>query len=357
MTYFKMAGAICALLTLLTAESCTPSLLPFSLEVPPVVLVPTTLANVTDGRGRFREIYCAIRADHGAALPDDLPCEEALVRLLDEPVATGSPVDLTRPPQRLRIVVVPGIFEECVRSKVQTLSDGLEHLKRHGYQTGSIPVSGRSGSTHNAVEVRDFLMHLTLAPGERVLLVAYSKGAADALEALTTYPEVIPRVAALATIGGVVAGSPIADYYASLYHDLLRDLRLTDCPPGDGHGVESISQRVRLAALAHTRLPPSVQYFSLVGIPGPERISTALRPFYKQLAKIDPRNDGQMIFHDAIIPGGTLLGFVRADHWALAMPFSRQPGAFPLSESLIEHNRFPREVLLESIIRFIEERL
>src|ERR1700748_2026700 len=39
--------------------------------MPPAILLPTAKAGITDGRGRFREIYCAVRADHGAELPFD----------------------------------------------------------------------------------------------------------------------------------------------------------------------------------------------------------------------------------------------------------------------------------------------
>ena len=57
--------------------------------------------------------------------------------------------------------------------------------------------------------------------------------------------------------------------------------------------------------------------------------------------------------YDALIPGSTLLGYVNADHWAIAMPISRE---MPLvAETLIDRNAFPREVLLEAIVRFIEE--
>jgi hypothetical protein len=41
---------------------------------------------------------------------------------------------------------------------------------------------------------------------------------------------------------------------------------------------------------------------------GREQISFGLRGIYDELAKIDPRNDGQMLFYDQIIPGGALLG-------------------------------------------------
>ena len=74
---------------------------------------------------------------------------------------------------------------------------------------------------------------------------------------------------------------------------------------------------------------------------------------YDRLAEIDTRNDSQLIFYDQIIPGSTLLGYVRADHWAVAMPFSQDR----VAPVLIDRNEFPREVLLESILRFVEEKL
>lgn len=50
-----------------------------------------------------------------------------------------------------------------------------------------------------------------------------------------------------------------------------------------------------------------------------------------------------------------MLRYVRADHWAIAMPFARD---MPwISAAFIDQNAFPREVLLEAIIRFVEESL
>jgi hypothetical protein len=345
-----------ALFLAISLGACGQPLVPFSLDTPPLILVPSSYAKVVDGRGRFREIYCAVRADHGRALPEDLPCDDALVRLLDEPAGNGRPVNLAGPGTSLRIVVVPGIFAECVREPL-AFSDGLAHLRALGYATDYVPVSGRSGTDHNARQIRDHILRLPMAPQERVLLVAHSKGAADSLEALSSYPEIVPRVAALASVAGVIAGSPLADHYAWLYDHLLRDMDLEACQPGDGRGVDSIRRSTRLAALAHTRLPAQVKYFSIAGIPGREQMSRILRSSYRKLARVDPRNDGQVIFSDAIIPGGTLLGYARADHWALAMPFSRSPAIFPLGPTLINHNAFPREVLLEAIVRFVEESL
>ena len=78
-----------------------------------------------------------------------------------------------------------------------------------------------------------------------------------------------------------------------------------------------------------------------------------MRPLYDELSLVDPRNDSQVVFHDSLVPGGTLLGYLNADHWAVAMPFNRDHPT--LSSMFITRNAFPREVLLEAIARFLEE--
>jgi hypothetical protein len=56
-----------------------------------------------------------------------------------------------------------------------------------------------------------------------------------------------------------------------------------------------------------------------------------------------------------VIPGSVLLGYLNADHWAIAVPFNR---SHPFISSLfIDKNAFPREVLLEAIVRYVEEDL
>ena len=79
------------------------------------------------------------------------------------------------------------------------------------------------------------------------------------------------------------------------------------------------------------------------------------REVYKDSAAIDWRNDSQVIYSDEIIPGSTLLGFLNADHWAIAVPLNRSHPA--ISRSLVDQNDYPREALLEALLRFIEEDL
>jgi hypothetical protein len=80
-----------------------------------------------------------------------------------------------------------------------------------------------------------------------------------------------------------------------------------------------------------------------------------LRDGYDKLSNIDSRNDGQMLFYDQVIPGGTLLGFLKSDHWAAAMPVAREHPT--LGPYVVDHNEFPREVVLEAAVRHVEEQL
>jgi hypothetical protein len=107
--------------------------------------------------------------------------------------------------------------------------------------------------------------------------------------------------------------------------------------------------------LAGSSLPNDVPYYSLVTFPDPGRISFVLRPTYNKLSRVDARNDGQMLFYDQVIPGSALLGYLNADHWAAAVPIARSHPF--LGSTFVNHNEFPREALLEALLRFVEEDL
>jgi hypothetical protein len=345
--------AVIMIVTVLGAVGCLRRpLLSFDLAVPPQVLVVGAQAGVVDSRARFREVWCAIREDHGKHLPDDRPCDEALLRVGGEDAPTGRPVAIGSASGALHIVVVPGLFGECFRGIAAPFSDGLTHLETHGYRTEIAWVSGRSSSGHNARQLREALMATPLDPGQRLLVVAHSKGVVDALEALAAYPELVPRVAAVVSVAGAVNGSRLIEGLDHTSAALLRHLPLAGCDGGDGGALESLRPAARMRFLATARLPTAVQYFSLVGIVDDAETSWPLRSRWRRLAEIDPRNDGQVLWTDAIIPGSKLLGYVRADHLAIALPFGRTPNWLG---AVLDHNAFPREVMLEAIVRTVEE--
>ena len=316
-----------------------------------------TQAGAEDRRGRFREIYCATLDARAHEVPDYRACEDALTRVGTEPPGTGEPVELGASRSKLVAVLVPGIGYDCVRNWLSAPDTEAAHVRQFGYDHTLIQVDGLSGSGNNARQIRDALMAMGDGSGvPRIVLIGYSKGAPDVLEALVRHPEIRGRVAAVVAVAGAVGGSPLANDAEQYEANLLQHFPGATCTAGDGGAVESLRPAVRKAWLAaHTPLPPGPRYYSLVTYPQPESISTILQLSYERLARVDGRNDGQVIFHDQVIPDSTLLGFLNADHWAIALPIARTHPA--IGTLLATRNAYPREALLEALLRFVEEDL
>lgn len=348
-----MARSLLLIGATLLAGCAGPPRIPYSLDVPPVVLTPVARSGIEDGRGRFREIYCAVR-ERDQPSASKTACAGEILRLSGEPAGSGRAVHLGRLRLRMRVLVVPGLYGDCL--PVEPFAHALERLRRFGVETGRIEVGGFSTCAANAARIRDALGRLAEPPEEALVVVAYSKGVADLLEALVGGDEASARVTAVVAVAGVVAGSPLADEVDSnpLLAAVSR-LSALGCPQRDRGALTDLRRSTRLAWSAAHPLPGSVRYYSLVAFAERERISTALRPGYDLLARIDPRNDGAVISSDAILPGGKLLGFARADHWAVALPFAQD---MPRTRRLgLNRNEFPREALLEAIVRTVEEDL
>ncbi len=327
--------------------------LPLALgAVAPARCAPPELGGFVDGRARFREIYCAVRRHGGPAA--DPACDAELHRLPGEPAPSGLPVDLRPARLPLRVLVVGGLYGDCL--PVRAFSDALPRLEDLGHLPGVIATGGFSSVAVNAARIRTAVAALGPGAGEPLVLVGYSKGVTDALEALVTYPEVGERVTAVVAIAGVVAGTPLADRASSsvLLAPLAR-LSSLACRERDRGVLAELGRDERRRWLARHRLPESLRTYSLPAYAERDGTSRALRPAYGLLARTDPRNDGAVLVSDAIIPGSKLLGVVRADHLAVALPFSRDmPRAAALG---FNRNEFPRAALLEAIVRNLEEDL
>jgi hypothetical protein len=329
---------------------------PFSTDTPPLILVPAAQAGVTDQRGRFREIYCAVLAARAGELADLRPCDDALTALGTEPAGTGQPVPLGASSRRLIAALVPGIGYDCFARWLQPPGTAAEHVRKFGYELRAMQVDALSGSTRNARQVRDAVMAFDQGPGApRLVLFGYSKGAPDVLEAIVNHPEIRPRVAAVVSVAGAVGGSALANEAEQYQADMLRHFPGAACDSGDGGAVASLRPAVRRAWLAQNPLPAGVPLYSVVTLPRPERISSILRGSADKLARIDGRNDSQMIFYDQVIPGSTLVGYLNADHWAIVVPIARTHDT--IGSLFVTQNAYPREALLEAVLRFVEEDL
>lgn len=349
----RVLATVCALL--LPACASEP-VQPTSPEAQVSVLEYVTRMDMKDGRGRFREIYCAVLEEHGHDLPDYRPCDEALTGVGTEGGATGEPVWLGESRADYLVLMVPGLGWECFQEWLDYHFSGPAHVARFGYETRFVRVDGLSGTEHNARQIRDYIAGMPAEDADRpLILVGYSKGAPDILTAVATYPELEARVAAVISLAGAVGGSPLADDASQAHANLLTLVPGSACEKGDEGGVESLRTAVREQWLADNPLPGDIRYYSVVTYPDPDHISWGLQKSYRILSGIDARNDTQVLMEGQMIPGSRLVAFVNADHWAIAVPVAREHPF--VGSTVVNHNDYPREALFEALLRYVEEDL
>ena len=255
----------------------------------------------------------------------------------------------------IRLVFVGGLASECVSNLVPQLPYAFRHVQQLGYPIEELPVPGLGSSSYNGRLIARHVLAMDLREHEQLVLIGYSKGAVDILEGLAGSPSAARRVAAVVSIAGAINGSPLTEAAPKQLLVTLRQIPVEACRIGDGDAVDSLQRDYRLRWMAENPLPEGVRFYSLAAFTERESISLAMRPNYDRLRQVDPRNDGQLLYYDQVIPKGALLGYANADHWAVAMPINR---IYPtLSQVFADRAAFPREVLLEAIIRHVEEDL
>ncbi len=350
-------GTALALLAGLGLAGCASRpLMPYTTDTTPLLLAPAIAHDKQDQRGRFREIFCEVLEARKETVPDYRACDEALSRVGNEPPGTGEPVYLGAAQRHLTELFVPGVGWDCF-SEWLAMEDTIpEHIGQYGYEMVTLDAGGLSGTSSNARLLRDAILAMPQAGSQPdLVLVGYSKGATDILQAIISYPEIHHRVAAMVSTAGSVGGSPLANDASLSQLNMLQHFPGAKCIPDDEGALDSLRPDTRKAWLASNKLPETIPFYSVVTFPMPERISSMLKGSYKKISRVDARNDSQIIFYDQFIPDSTLVAYLNADHWALAVPIARTHAI--VGEILVDQNDFPREALHEALLRFIEEDL
>lgn len=354
-----LTGLVLAGLVLAGLVSCASVPPPLVGRLPATALTVVGNPTIIDDRARFRAVFCRTLQQSKRAGSKD--CDAFLWHLSDERkiaqdnVRTGADASAGAAAGRARVLIFGGAFGDCYPPWSTPFAGATAASDAAGFDIEIVPISGRSGSDRNALSVRNKVLAVSSRPDEPLILVGYSKGVVDILEALVRYPKAAARVEAVISIAGAINGSPLAAHYRRLYDILLRRRKIGSCPPGDGRVLESMQRSERLSWLSRHPLPRSVRYYSIVTFAFPPTVARVLAHTQRILSKASPRNDGQMLAEDQLIPGSALLGFLNADHWAVAV---RLEDRFPiLAHRRVGKHPFPQSVLLESALRFVRRDL
>ncbi len=302
-----------------------------------------------DARAEFRRVFCTVAdsGQHGTSGDND--CDDYLWRLDDEPSA-ADPHRLPALSPNLRVFIVGGAFSDCFGDASVAFGKGIARLAAAGSRITVVPISGRSSAYLNASRIAATYAQQDPDDDELVVLIGYSKGTVDILHFLERYPATSRSVDAVISVSGPVRGSEAARRGAWLYDTLLANRFAGMCDPGDGGVVDSLKPQYLEAWLDDHELPEHVRYYTLSAFTTREHMARGLVPTYRTLARLDPRNDGQVTLEEGLVPGSVLLGYANTDHWGLAIDIEDELEFFAARP---DQRRFPREVLFEALLRFV----
>ena len=364
---YSALGAV--LLVMVAGTGCAPNaLLAYESKQPPTVSLPLSFAGINDARSAFAALFASELGErvgttavpwlHGVEFgkPDAAQVGNPTAARFAERAAMTS------------VLIAGGLLGDCVGAQSVPFGDGvartpersiIEAYRQYddlGFRSiRLVPLPGRASSESNGRLLADAIRTELAQPGvKRIVLIGYSKGVPDLLHALARLQHEggVPRgVTAVISVAGVVMGTPVADYYESTYDAISPMVKLLDCTSSQGGDFASVTRRERVAWLAANPLPSGPAYYSIVAHLPIEELSPGLEWTGKLLAGVDPRNDGQLVAADAVLPGSTLLAEARADHWNIALPLNRYPSS--LVRAVAFDRSFPREALLRAVLKWV----
>jgi hypothetical protein len=312
----------------------------------PAVLTTPEAAGVRDLRAVYRAALCPRLEAAGRS------CDEVLVRAAGEPLPGPAVPPASDLGGRYRVAFVAGFLAECLEPRVTPFGDVLAALREAGVEARLLRVAGRGRTADNAEQLARQIDALP-ADSRPLILVAYSKGLPDTLELLVHRPDIAARVAAVLSLAGASTGSPLADRYGRAYRRWVAGLPLSGCDKGTGAEIDDLRRDVRLDWWRRHGAAVTVPIFALVTMPARAHVSPVLRPAYRALARVDPRNDGNLVWYDQVPPRSRLLGYLDADHWTVAIPFAQ---ALPLGDALF-HDTVPRPLVIDAALTVIDASL
>jgi hypothetical protein len=292
----------------------------------------------------FANLFCSVREKENPDGGDWAGCDQYLE------TAPQSRVDLAALPTKYRVLIVPGFFSACASSIAPAFQEGVDHLqKQHGI-TVETWVPPNDSSEANGARLAQYLRDHMQGDKRKYIVIGYSKGAPDVQTALAKEAGAKDAVAAFIAVAGAVGGSAIADALPQQADRFIERFQFGQCEGDVATAFKSLKREARRAFLA-AYPDPVVPSYSLPAVSDRSNTSKALLESWQLMAFLAGRQDSQLAYEDAIVPGSKILGTARADHLAVALPFEKASDAS--IRSFADKGHYPRGALLESLVRFV----
>jgi hypothetical protein len=211
-------------------------------------------------------------------------------------------------------------------------------------------VPPNDSSEANGAALAQYLRDHMVTDQRKYIVLGYSKGAPDVQTALALHPEAKDAVAAFIAVAGAVGGSLIADLLPAQANNWINRFKMGKCEGDVATAFTSLKKSVRQQFLA-AHPNPVVPSYSLPATSDRAHTSKALLEAWQLMSFLSQRQDSQLAYEDAILPGSTVLGTARADHLAVAMPFEKASDSS--IRSFADQGHYPRAALLEAMLRFV----
>ena len=291
----------------------------------------------------FSALFCSVLEREHPDSGQWGPCSDYIESPSSERVALG-PIS-----RAYNVGIVSGFMTACF-GNATAFREGRKYLHdAYGLDVKMIPSPNRS-SEENGVEIARFLRDSYRKDGRKFILIGYSKGAPDILEALAHDPAAARSVAAIVTVAGAIGGSPLADLIPSQAQAWFQKINLGGCQGDLYDSLDSLRRAVRREFLV--RHPdPGVPVYTISAVSTRSQTSKFLEESWELLSIYHQPEDSELLASDTQYPGGNDLGTLHADHFAVAIPLEHVD--LPGLGDLANHNRFPRSALLEALVRYV----
>jgi len=304
---------------------------------------------------RYARTFCSVLAEPALASQGWERCDSYVQMAAQQPDAAPPPAI----PTQWTLLLIGGFGAECFVPTIEAFSDAAEHLDRvHQVKSHRVPVTAFGSSEENAALILKFIK--TLPPTGKYIVVAHSKGAADVMVALATYPTELTQIKAIITVAGAVGGSWIVDDFRELNDKVVKTMGPLPCQPAvdrraAGNGIDSMRREIRQKFLAANE--PTAPAYSISAVATEAQMSSALKPLWRRLRPYGLEQDSHIVERESIVPWGHFLARALGDHWAVAMPVHGNPKVKPDTLKLVDRNRYPRVALIEAAVRIVTARL